>query len=310
MSNAATSQIKKSFKKLEAQAESFASAFLVSDPRIRYLAKLPFPRMAGAGGNDAAQNVLDMGSAEDRYTVISHKSNCDDERGTVAKLLSRLDYEEDQDRKSTLRLPGLVLVDDEVVSKARDFNFAKKEFKKAMGELPANFPRADIKSAVECCFLHAYRNILVIDEPVESIGFSWASVNHSVKRITVKDLREQIGSYYISPTGTGDEAEDELGDVGGRMLALISQLPENEILAIKRPVKPHVKVNYKLYDSGWKSADGSMPVLISKSASEDIKSVSELSVATRKRAPRESVYSSEPIIERLHCYQYAEPQYA
>jgi hypothetical protein len=297
--------VKKAYDDLYQVATEFSDLFLKSSPTVKYLAKLPFP-----SGQVPGNTLLDSSFKDDRYTVISHMTNCNEEKDVVARILTSLDYEAGQDRKSTLRMPGFVVVCDEVVKKAKELNVVKNSFKIAVLGLPPGQSKAALRRALDCCFLHCYRNILVIDTHIEALSFSWVSVNHSVKKTTVNDLRNKINAYYESPPAAQAVSGDVNGNTGEKMASLLAGLPDNEIVAIKRPVKPHVKVNYKLCNSTWKSADGSMPVILSENSAEDIKTINQLSLSTKKRTSRDSVYAKEPLIEKLNCYRYKVPQYA
>jgi len=290
-------------------ALSRLSTFIRKDrASVRYLAKLPIP-MAGAasGGLLASMSEMDV----DRYKIISESDHPSEGINDALDALTRLQFVEGQDKKSTIRMPGVLVVPDAAIEAALEVNAAKDALKTLMSEKASYQDKNAIKREYKCSLLQAYRAIILIDDPVEVITFSWARGNNSIERIKVKDLRERIDKYYVGEPDDDATSKIEGGIVNSTgMLNAISSLREDEIVALKREVKPHIKVNFKLENGGWRSADGATPILVSESASKALRLIEPLSRETTQRRKRASIFEKEPVIDKLNCYRYLEPEYA
>lgn len=273
---------------------------------VRYLAKLPLPLAGQATGG-----LLGEDFTADRYKIISESIHPKEGLIDALDALTRLQFSDGQDRKSTIRMPGVLIVPDEAILAVEAVNQAKNALKSCLSEKAEYHQKQALKREHRCSLLQAYRAIVFIDEPVEVITFSWARGNNSIERITVKDLRVRIDKYYVGEPDDDSTIKIEGGVVNSTgMMNALSGLREDEIVALKREVKPHIKANIKLEDAGWRAVDGATPILVSKSASQKLRLVEPLSREVTIRRKRASIFEAEPIIDKLNCYRYLEPEYA
>jgi hypothetical protein len=204
-------------------------------------------------------------------------------------------------------------VDDEYIEAFKHLNALKAEFKATVVGLPAGTS----KSGLGCSLLQAYRKVLLIENELSDISFTWAAGNTSVVKITTQKLRQRVADRFLGGDQTiqFDDSiqEGSLENSGVAMLAILAPIPDTEILAIKKPVKPHVKVNIReAGETSWVSKDGSLPVVIPSSVWSDETVIVHLPDSvemSRKRAPRVSVYTDTPLITKLNCYRYKRPKH-
>lgn len=273
---------------------------------VRYLANMPIPMKSTDQGD-----MFTKGEDLDRYRISSETTHPSEGLADALNALTRLQYYDGQDRKSTIRMPGLVVVPDEAIKVAMDINAKKSRFNMLIQTSTSHQEKQAIRSEFKCSFLQAYRSIVIIDDPVELVTFSWAKGNQSIERITIGELRARIDRYYVGEPDTDSAAKVEGGIVNSSgMMNAIQGLNDSEIVALKREVKPHIKANHKPVDGKWRAHDGSIPILVSESAARTLKGIEPLSRETTVRRKRASIFEPEPIIEKLNCYRYLEPEYA
>lgn len=272
---------------------------------VRYLAKMPIPMKSTDQGDMFAK-----GEDLDRYRITSETTHPSEGLADALNALSRLQYYDGQDRKSTIRMPGLVVVPDEAIQVAMDINAKKSRFNMIQTNASHQEKQA-LRSEFKCSLLQAYRSIVIINEPIELVTFSWAKGNQSIERITIGELRTRIDKYYVGEPDTDAASKVEGGIVNSSgMMNALQGLSDNEIVALKREVKPHIKANHKRVDGKWSAHDGSIPILVSESAAQTLEGIEPLSRETTVRRKRASIFEPDPIIEKLNCYRYLEPEYA
>lgn len=283
------------------------------DISIPYLAKLPFPHEStGTNRGVVGQLGLDGVSDEslDRYVVQRELYDPVDGLDSVVSIYGMVEYAKNQDRKSTVRMPGVAIVPDGIIDLAIKVNEDKSALSEFILSLKDSSLKRQIKRELNVCLLHCYRHIVTIQQPVTAVTFTWVTSNSSVKKLTIKELRKQITSFHFTDASISNANNSgTVENAKSGMLELLKSLPENEVVALKRTVRPNVRVRVK-GENGWLKSpfDGAMPIMIAKSAYNDNVLLSNLKTPV-ERPKKSRVFEDAPLIERIGCYRYLNPEY-
>ena len=174
-------------------------------------------------------------------------STTETDRERAARICTRLTYVSEQNRQETARLPGIVGISSATLQLGQCLNLAKDSFKQAMGDYRKLF--GDSIAAIEetsdqlrdsvlgglqiqhIHFVQSYRQLKLLETPPKRIGFSWAANHSGTVRLSSADAIEHLRKKYMASTAIE------------RDITLLEQLPENEIVVIKRLLAPHLRAN-------------------------------------------------------------------
>jgi hypothetical protein len=253
----------------------------------------------------------------------------DASRRAAAEAYSQLDYLDEQLPNQSLKCYGIVGVPRRLINLAKRINTAKDELREAIApvanrrvkiygknatgeqeqlvrELTTVILRQIQSSSVN--LLAAYRELPIIDEPVDQIHFMLTRTR-SVPRKTAQWVREKI---------MGDRSESELSPDAKDDLAALANIPDNEYLVCPKPprtcmrahvflrrMEPNEKNNNKL-ERVRRIISADLPILFPMTAT----SVAPTVVAPKKPNPDRkhpaSRIEANETVKTLHFFRMKE----
>jgi hypothetical protein len=220
-------------------------------------------------------------------------------------------HHDDQLAHDTICAPGFVTVSAQTIGFAKEVNEVAERFKEA-GSEARKFLRGrkeDTHLAETWLREHghsrihrrqAYRQLLIIESPVERMSFSWQQLP-KIFRLKRQKLIELLGRRLPD--------EDYLG-----AKKILSSIPDEKFALIEKPAKPHPRVQIKYIEhrasgqkAGWKMYARATPILVSNEITEP-----QISVIQKERAVKESIrdrsmhrsIAREAIIENPSIHRY------
>jgi len=172
-----------------------------------------------------------------------------DMRSKAIQLYHALWYAEDQDGRETLTCAGIVGAKPETLAAAHLCNIAKDAFKAAVLALKTlerseeAAALADLQhrqesvaaamrrmGAARLNLKQAYRHIPLLNERPLKIGFTWSRQGRVIQRISVAAARRLLEQRAETPQTLLE-------------LRRLAEIPDDEMLARVRSVRPHLRAN-------------------------------------------------------------------
>lgn len=254
------------------------------EPEVDEAAPIPVRRLEGSDAVDAAIDVL---------TCITMK--------------------ETQNAKETLRSPGVVALPGEVIAKIIETNDLRSKLEMLIGKIKKSNDRRKVWIKFEAISpKQAMRCTPVLMNP-QTINFYWTDTGTSGSRHVASDLVkewEDLLDELHERRPTMSEAPE--GSIEEGLLTAIDLLRKlgNEQVAIRRPVKPHIRARVRDGDTPVRQIISSVPFVYDIDECKfapTIKPLFSYDVVTarRKSAGRE-LLEKEPYIKKMNLYQYLE----
>lgn len=254
----------------------------------------------------------------------------DASRRAVADAYSQLDYLDEQLPNQTLKCYGIVGVPRRLINLAKRINTAKDELREAIApvanrrvkiygknatgdqellvrELTTVILRQIQSSSVN--LLAAYRELPIIDEPVDQIHFMLTRPR-SVPRKTAKWIREKI---------IGERSENELSPDAKDDLAALAGIPDDEYLVCPKPPRtcmrahvflrrrePNEKNNNKL-ERVRRIISADLPILFPMTATTVAPTVIEPKKPNPNRKHPASRIEANETVKTLHYFRMKKP---
>ncbi|WP_263078950.1 DNA replication terminus site-binding protein [Endozoicomonas sp. Mp262] len=169
------------------------------------------------------------------------------DRELAAETTTRLTYQPNQSKQETARLPGLIGISPETYQCGLRLNTSRVEFKQAMGEYRKLF--GDSIEAIEQTseelregilgglkihhihFVQSYRQLKLFAKPPRRVGFSWAASHSGTVRLSAPEAIDHLRKKYLASGAIGSDIQ------------VLEQMPEDQIVVIKRILAPHLRAN-------------------------------------------------------------------
>lgn len=211
--------------------------------------------------------------------------------------LTAIEYADEQHPKTTLRRPGVVVVDDadEMAMMVGRVNEAKRVLQdamKAMGYPMWQYWHKRLPQWRRLNRKQAYRHWYMPAVPVQQINFSWATRLRGCRQIRVAELREDL---HMEQADTGHpDIEIELERLGA--------LHPDEVITERRPIAPVPVANIKSVYGTRQSTKVSIPIITAHPVAR-VRLLPQRSEVTRQQRNDQHT-EPEPLIERLNVYRY------
>jgi hypothetical protein len=226
-------------------------------------------------------------------------------------------WDRDQNPKETKRCPGVIVASEKVLAAAREVNEAKAELKKVVDNIPKRERGELYRSVNRFSSLQAMRLIEIVSD-VEAITFRWNFTDSadrvqcsSLKKELLSSLSDYIGTEVSEKMLTMQTSNDEMYKVASDFNC-IAHIPDDEVLAIVRPIRRHVRayisphknpLGGRLVGRGY-YIQAKTPILVSSAVRVNASELSDQSSKEGLLIEKESVFESEPLIERLGLFRY------
>jgi len=319
--------VQEAFQELTERLKTF-HATITADAHVKlhYLAWVPYrtaqksnlrkqsldqPDEAKAGNERAIGTQ--RASVEELYAPGTQSPASREALKVAFNALVNIQYEPDQDAKSTVRCPRVIAVSGKTLQAALDLNTAKANFKQAVLAIPQRSRRSLSRMLPNIVFLQAYRSLVILEETPCEMDFFW-SVNHnSIKRRTAQELVEQLEKERDA---TPSSDVDMLNAIDYD-LERVSRFAPTEVLAIRRPLQPRILCNVKPWDEQYfqYQKDGHLPILVPAEDKNEPVRIGALNTheskntgpgGQRKKERSDVKFEREPISERLYIFRYKE----
>ncbi|QHF00567.1 DNA replication terminus site-binding protein (plasmid) [Pseudomonas cannabina pv. alisalensis] len=248
-------------------------------------APIPVRRLEGSDAVDAAIDVL---------TCITLKEGV-------------------QSAKETLRRPGVVALPYEVISQIHETNVLRSRLESLIGTIKKSNDRRKVWTKFEAISpKQAMRCTPVLLDP-QNINFYWTDTGTSGSRHVASDLVKEwedlLDELHERRPTMADAPEGSIEKGLLTAIALLRKLG-NEQVAIRRPVKPHIRARVRDGDAPVRQIISSVPFVYDIDECKfppTIKPLISYDVVTarRKSAGREML-EDEPYIKKMNLYQYLE----
>ncbi|MDD7805115.1 MAG: hypothetical protein PUP46_06065 [Endozoicomonas sp. (ex Botrylloides leachii)] len=178
--------------------------------------------------------------------LTEHFSSYTD-RELAIDTTTRLTYLPEQSKQETTRLPGLIGISSDTLQLGHILNNSRMAFKQAMSNYRRLF--GDSIEAIEQAseelresllgglkiqhihFVQSYRQLKLFAKPPKRIGFSWAASHSGSVRLKAIEAIDHLRKKYLASDAIGSDIQ------------VLEQMPENEIVIIKRDLVAHLRAN-------------------------------------------------------------------
>lgn len=245
-------------------------------------------------------------------------------REPAAEIYVQHFFDDEQDPRETVILPGLVAAGDSTRRLAHALNAARKQLKDALSAMDRIQVRMTnpvtgrirkerlgdlVLRDAGLARLHriqVYRDVHVLERRPDNVSFVWARTRR-VKRLSLQAVRERLMGMLDNPPQAELVRED---------LARLESLSRNEVLAFVEPMPCHARVNLAWrrpgetqgFDRAMRSAP--IPLLYPAAAEDELPSLKPLDpqrYALRQRAKRRDLkIEDQPFLSTLSVYRYRE----
>lgn len=243
-------------------------------------------------------------------------------RVPAAEIYTQHFFQDEQDPKETVILPGLLGASDETRRVAHALNAARNQVQEALSAMDriqvgmtnpvTGRTRKErlgdlVLRDAGLARLHrvqVYREVHVLERRPDNVSFVWARTRR-VKRLSIEAVRQRLQRLLDNPPQAELVRED---------LARLGSLPRNEELALIDPMPCHARVNLAWrrqgetqgFDRAMRSAP--IPLLYPAAADDELPSLKPLDPqrgALRQRAKRSDVkIEDQPFLATLAVYRY------
>ncbi len=223
-----------------------------------------------------------------------------------------------QHPKESLRCPGVLKVSDEVRAFADEVNQAKAGLKKVVDGIPARDRRYLYRTETRFSPTQAMR-LIEAHEGLMKVTLRWYE-GDGVSRIQVKTVKEQMLSELSESMGmviterTISKTNDETLEYQVALdLERLSGIPEDEVLAMVRPVQPHIRAyltpkkgmkGERWQGRGWYT-QAPAPILTTDMVEINTDRLGDYSTGIEKAIEGGS-FDREPLIKKLSLLRYVE----
>lgn len=196
-------------------------------------------------------------------------------------VIFKRELHENQHPKRTFRLPGVIFVPDKVFQNIKLINEVKDLIKTSITQTKILAPRERGKFAQSMyhgrstlSLLELYRKVVLINDPIESIAFTWGVKVPQIKTYTreelllaLEDLKHPDRSYAWNYGIDKD-------------IALVESQPSGAMFRTRRDIPPHPRVNLKFtqpisveYNGVQRETDrlqkhGHLPIIVHSGSNE------------------------------------------
>ncbi|WP_108650973.1 DNA replication terminus site-binding protein [Dongshaea marina] len=210
--------------------------------------------------------------------------------------------------KATYRLPGYILLpahcQSELFELIGQINSLKSAFKDEVLKAGDKNQRFELVHQAQpgAITLQIYRHLVLLDSPVQTLGFTWAN-KQSIRKVSQQQVLEILEKSQKTPPPLVD-AEHWAQQVA-REIQDIHRLSRAAQLRIRRPVKTHPMLNIRWLDREprQQQVKAHSPLLLCQDKLPKIHPLGDFPPAKqRQRSDRQ--ISSTPLIERIYLYEY------
>lgn len=309
-------QVQDTLAALEAEQLMLANA-MRNDPELHahYLAVIPYRRV---GEEDRVQPIVPQSVTSD--PASGHH---------LVDLVLEIRYAPDQSGKATIRAPGLVRVSSETMAAIHRVNQARQAFKAAITAIPTRQRRSLNRILPGICKLQAYRQIVCLSAKPSAVHFFWAQNKTGAENYTVADLKRKLQEEYddapaidgysrapASPETAGGfelsgslQPHWSLRDALEFDLKKLAELPDNEYVVLRRPIKPHPQCNVWL-EGAPVAEDAYLPIFY-PAGEEDSDSTIKIqplppidpNEEVKRSSRNDRQVEAEPHLERINVYR-------
>lgn len=199
-------------------------------------------------------------SAPARFQELSFAGKTNSGKEATEKTMEaylRLSRSSGQPKLTTYRATGVIPAPPASIETIKATNVLKDQIKSQVTALPRRSAKRAIEQVVlGAVLLQIYRHIPYFEEPVKRITCSWVVSGSSSQASTCREIKSQIHDL-IEIRDISGEKTDFMKD----SLEVLKHFPDEQILRIKRPSRPHVRYKIQLTDDSWVQAQGHLPLL-------------------------------------------------
>lgn len=245
---------------------------------------------------------------ENRIIEVKHIAREFTALTAANRCYSRFYFEADTSKKSPFRCPGIIQLGvshtTTISAAVKNVNDLKDKLKTMVNakDVITEKPLYDrfekfeiIRQAIPgAVTLQVYRNIVCIDDPVRSVGFTWAN-KQSIKTIKLDELQQIIEENKRAiPTGVTEN------EWKARMDQEIKTINESKatLFKIRRPVPANPMANIRLQSSTNLMRHAHMPIIVF--GDEPIKISHLKSYNPDVKRYREKITIDSYLLERMH----------
>lgn len=228
-------------------------------------------------------------------------------------VLTCITMNEKQSPKETLRAPGVLALPGEIIRKILETNELRRKLESLIGKIKEAKDRREVWAKFEAISpKQAMRCTPVLIDP-QTINFYWTDTGTSGTRHVASDLVKEyedlLDRLHDRRPTMADTPKGSLEESLLIAIDLLRKLGEEHV-AIRRPVKPHIRARVRDGDTPVRQIIASVPFVYDIDECKfppTIKTLLNYDVATvrRKKAGRE-LLEKEPYVFKMNVYKYQE----
>lgn len=226
-------------------------------------------------------------------------------------VLTCITLKDGQNPRETLRSPGVVALPGEVIDKIQETNALRSKLEGLIGKIKEAKDRRDVWDKFEKISpKQAMRCTPVLLDP-QTITFYWTDTGTSGKRYVASDLVKEwedlLDRLHDRRPTMADAPE---GSLEAGLLTAIDLLRKlgDEPVAIRRPVKPHIRARVRDGDDPVRPIISSVPFVYDIEKCKfgpTIKPLLSYDVATaRRKSNGRELFEKEPYVFKMNVYRY------
>lgn len=220
------------------------------------------------------------------------------------KALAQFDRHPTQHPATVMRLPGWILLSEDLVTHFEQVNQMKDDLKSLVQQKPPGSRAALTRELFPgISMLQAYRHIFAYRNCPRQIIFSWAGHTTSSEETTVRDVMEIIEESRLLPPSHLDI--DEWNGVIDNELRILATWSDSTPLLYRKPIAPHPRAMLYFSDSSRHDAmvHANLPIFLT-CAPGNKPTVKGLGVFDydKRSAKRKDSQQLVAVIERLGLY--------
>lgn len=205
-------------------------------------------------------------------------------RTAAMAAYAQFTFDEDQDARTAFRHPGVVLGStDELLGEVAAINVMKSDLKDAIAELEKDkHKRSSLCNRLfpKVAMSQVYRQIVVLDEEIKAVRFTWMRRTVGTKRMTRDDALQHIDENLAKEAAAGLDARVQaLVMVRDRL----SSMAADSVVYSRRQVPPHPRANVVYRNGTTKMVHANLPFIVRGQKSNiDIGDLREFDVSVRR----------------------------
>lgn len=234
-------------------------------------------------------------------------------RQVIGIAVCALAYGPLQDKRASVRLPGVFAASYETQLAIRRLNAAKDRFRAIASTLSYDQLKL-LRLHGTFARLHtvqAYRHLPLLESRPVSVALSWHTGMAKRETMSVSQARAYVAQVRVAPGRHVDALEPEHDRVIEGYLATLAELPDDELLAVRRPLTASPQINWRDADEQLHTNSCAMPAAYPHVRGLDVlpaftnhlgNAVPETVTPARRRG--DYLFEEPALIPKLHLYRF------